>query len=133
PPRGRGQRTAGVPGANGASLPGRCGIGDHWARPERDRFVVFLPTRDCACLHEGAGPTTGPEPAVHTAPRTDRGGCCAALALACGGLGKIRAGVGQIRIGRTACRPRPCASRWRPSRVAYVKCWWNSLVFFWVI
>src|SRR5215813_4571229 len=77
--------------------------------------------------------TTGPEPAVHTAPRADRGGCCAARAQGCGALAKIRAGVGQIRIRRTACRPRPCASRWRPSRVAYVKCWWNSLVFFWVI
>ena len=50
--------------------------------------MAFLPTRDRACLHEGAGPTAGPGPAVHTAPRADRGGRCAARAQGSGALAK---------------------------------------------
>jgi uncharacterized protein len=109
----------------GDSLPGLCGIGDHRAKSGRDRFVAFPRTRHRARLHEGAWATAGPKPAVHAAPRANRGRRCVAGAQGSGALAKVRASMGQIRVRRTACRQRPSASRWRCGRIAHVKHWCN--------
>ena len=110
PARRCGGRAAGVPGGARAALPGPRRVGDHGARPRRDRPLAVRPSRHRPRVHQGAGPVAQPRPAVHLAARPDRGGRRPARPQGHRALAQVRARVGPVRVRRPAGRD--ASTRW---------------------